>query len=580
MSRRVALWLIVGLGLFALAGPLARPVAAHATLQSSTPGNDEVVSTAPPEVSLVFDEGVTVQPDSVSVIDPDGKEVSAGSPTQSGGNTRVRQRIDGGRTGTYTVSYRFLSDDGHVIDGSYLFHVGQRTGSAADLPSEGGSDALRVLNAFGRWIALSGALLVGGVLAVVWFVDRRPSDAVGSDAVGSDAVGSDAVGSDALGSDALGSDQRAPDEPEVAEGDGEQAAAGGWRQELPTARFLLLPGAASVLFGAGLSLLASAADLAGGSIASGPGAVGDFVTASWPGSVAGLRVLVALILLLAVAGTWMLRRAPWLAAVCALAAMLLPSVGGHAWTTSPRWVGVSVDAVHVLSAAAWAGGLAVIVLSWDGTRDRVLRFSRMALVAAPLTIATGLLNTWLQSQSISAVTDTAHGRLAMAKLLGALAMVALGSVHRRRLADAARWSAAVLSSYRVEALIGLSVVAVTAVLVGTPPGRDVERGSEPLELVSQAGRVTVSMDVDPGVAGPNDIHLNYKALDGSLASVDAAELVVSTGKIAPRTVTVTPVSANHGVANDVQLTSGDWTFHLTIVVAGEPATTSFEVPVP
>ena len=42
--------------------------------------------------------------------------------------------------------------------------------------------------------------------------------------------------------------------------------------------------AGSVLFGAGLSLLASAADLAGGSIASGPGAVGDFVTASWPGS--------------------------------------------------------------------------------------------------------------------------------------------------------------------------------------------------------------------------------------------------------------------------------------------------------
>ncbi|HNH97260.1 MAG TPA: copper resistance protein CopC, partial [Microthrixaceae bacterium] len=444
--RRPLLWLVVGLGLLAAAGPLAGTASAHASLVSSTPGNDEVVEQAPREVVLTFDDGVNVDDGGVRVLDPAGEDVAEGSPSTTADGTEVRQPVASGPEGTYTVSYRALSDDGHVISGSYVFHVGRRTGSAA-AAAAGGFDALRVLNAFGRWIALTGGLLVGGVLAMALFVDgprvrrQHPTDG----------------------------------DADTGAGSGPQ----GWGSELASARFLLLPGAVSVLFGVGLSLLASAADLAGGSILDGPGATGRFLGASWAGTVAGLRVLVALVLVLAVLPPRALRRAPWLAAIGILAALALPSLGGHAWTASPVGLAVASDALHVLAAAAWVGALGVLVLSWDGTRERAAAFSRMALVAAPLTVATGVLNAALQERSLSALTDTTHGRLVLAKALGTVALLAFGWVHRRQLADAARWSARVLRSYRAEVLVGLAVVAVTAVLVGTPPGREAARSAEP-----------------------------------------------------------------------------------------------------
>ena len=532
-SRRAVLWLLVGLGLLAAAGPLAGTASAHATLVSSSPGNDEVVPEAPDQVVMTFDDGVTVDDDGVRVLDPRGNDVADGAPKTSDDGLEVRQRIEPEAEGTYTVSYRALSDDGHVIDGSYVFHIGTRTGSSAAVTSSD-MDPLRVLNAFGRWVSLSGALLVGGVLAMAVFVDG----------------------------------------PAARSREGED-----WGSELASARFLLLPGAVSVLFGVGLSLIASAADLAGGSLLDGPGNTARFVTASWPGTVVGLRVLVALVLVLAVLGPRALRRVPWLAAIAILAALALPSLGGHAWTATPVWAAVTSDVLHVLAAAAWAGALGVLVLTWDGTRDRAAAFSRMALVAAPLTIATGLASAALQERSLSALTDTTHGRLVLAKLVGALAMVAFGWVHRRQLADAARWSARTVRTYRAEALVGLAVVAVTAVLVGTPPGREARPDSEAVQVVKQAGDTTVRMQVTPAVAGPNDVHLYYLSRDGSLAPVDAAELKISTDGVSPRAVPITPITANHGVATGVQLTPGTWTFELTIVTGGVPSKASFRIPI-
>jgi copper transport protein len=238
---------------------------------------------------------------------------------------------------------------------------------------------------------------------------------------------------------------------------------------------------------------------------------------------------------------------------------------------------VSSDVLHVLAAAAWAGGLGVLALTWEGSRERALRFSRLALVVAPLTIATGLLNAWLQERSVGAITDSDHGRLVLAKLVGALVMLAFGLVHRRWLADTARSVAGMVIGVRVEAAVGLAVVGLTAVLVATPPGRDV--ASEPVTQVRQAGDTTVRMQVDPARSGPNEVHLYYLQRDGSLASVDAAELEVSSGDIQPRRVALTPITASHATASGIQLTPGRWRFHLTVVSRGVPAETDFEVPI-
>lgn len=519
-ARVAAVALLVGLA--ALLGPGLGTAGAHATLVDSRPGNDEMLDSAPRQVELVFDAAVSVKGGEVAVLGPGGERVDTGDPSSGDGARQVTQRVEGDEQGTYTVSYRVLSDDGHVISGSFVYHVGRRTGAAT---VDEGSQASRALEALGRWLSLSGALVAGGVVAMALLVDRSP---------------------------------------------------GGWTGGLASSRRLLLPAGASVLFGSGLTLLGSAAELEG-SLAGGFGGVGDVISSGRTGTVALLRVLVALALVVTVAGGALLRRVPWLAALCVVATLALPSFGGHAATVSPAALGVATDVVHLLSAAVWVGGLGVLVLTWDADGDRARRFSAVALVAAPLTVAAGALNGWLQTRSVDALTDTDFGRLVLAKAGGAAVLLAFGLIHRRWLADRARSVTGLVTGLRVELMVGVAVVAVTAVMLGTRPG--VDEVPTPVQVVRQAGDTTVRLQVEPGRSGPNDVHLWYLGKDGSLVAVDAADLEISAPGIAPRRVPLRPITPNHSTASGVQLASGTWSFELTVVRGGVPSRTTFEVPI-
>src|SRR6478609_223930 len=144
---------------------MAGVAGAHATLVESTPGNDEVVPDAPSKVSLRFDEGVTTDDDGLRVFAPNGDRADRGAPSASDDGRTLSVGVDDAGIGTYTVSYRVLSEDGHVIPGSYVYHVKQRTGSAG-AEVESGASVATVVGGVGRWIAFAGALLAGGVLAV------------------------------------------------------------------------------------------------------------------------------------------------------------------------------------------------------------------------------------------------------------------------------------------------------------------------------------------------------------------------------------------------------------------------------
>ena len=80
--------------------------------------------------------------------------------------------MDDGPAGTYTVSFRVLSDDGHVIPGSFVYHVERRSEERLPTVAAGEGVAAEIVGALGRWIAFTGALLLGGVLAMAVVVDR------------------------------------------------------------------------------------------------------------------------------------------------------------------------------------------------------------------------------------------------------------------------------------------------------------------------------------------------------------------------------------------------------------------------
>ena len=110
------------------------------------------------------------------------------------------------------------------------------------------------------------------------------------------------------------------------------------------------------------------------------------------------------------------------------------SAAGHAGVGS-RWVlALLVDAVHLVSASAWLGGLALlvgVVLSHTSV-DRataggvVRRFSSLALTCVVLIIVTGTYQTWRNTGSWGALFHTRYGLLVCAKVLILLLLVLLG----------------------------------------------------------------------------------------------------------------------------------------------------------
>jgi hypothetical protein len=150
------------------------PAAAHNELVSSNPTNQQRVDRTPSAVVLTFNEPAVAMGTQVVVTGPAGP-VQLGVPQLV--DNSVTQPLQGGAAaGTYTVSWRVTSADGHPISGELTFTAaaagaGQPStpppGSATDAGAagDGGSSGLVV--------ALSGALGVAVVAGVVVWLARR-----------------------------------------------------------------------------------------------------------------------------------------------------------------------------------------------------------------------------------------------------------------------------------------------------------------------------------------------------------------------------------------------------------------------
>ncbi len=152
-----------------------------------------------------------------------------------------------------------------------------------------------------------------------------------------------------------------------------------------------------------------------------------------------------------------------------LAAVLL-AFAGHAQHVQPQAAGVAVDALHVVSAGMWAGGIVALATlkppgGWRDGEGRALldRFARVAPLAFAITALTGVLRA---TEELTAVTDlwtTSYGVVLGVKSLGVLVMLALSWLAWRRGLPVAR----------LEAAIAAIVIAATALLGAYPltPGQ-------------------------------------------------------------------------------------------------------------
>lgn len=428
--------------------------------------------------------------------------------------------------GTYTVAWRVTSDDGHTITGSFVFHVGRVTG-AADIDDS--TPASAVVGGYaGRWLAYAGSLVLIGALALRLL---------------------------ARGGTA------APDR----------------------LRSLTLWAAAGGTLGAGLLLVAEAAEAAGRQLPDGFSLLGDFVTGQRTGALGALRVLVfaGVLGLVTVRCIW--RRAPLLPLAAAGALVVVTTLAGHAWTASPRWGAVVSDVVHLGAVGIWAGGLVALLLVLPGVAERAAltrRFSNLAIVTVAVVAVSGSISGWAQVRSFEALTSTTYGKLLMAKVIGFGVLVAIGWRNRARLVLLVEQTATpLLRSLRAEVVVAAAVVALTTALVVEPPARVAL--ARPFASTLSEGDTTLQITVEPARAGPNDVHLYFFTAGGQTpAAVDAVEVEASSATVFARRLQVTPVTPNHVSVYGASLTPpGAWKLAVTAVRAGTATMFSLEVPI-
>ena len=111
-----------------LAAGLALPTAAqaHATLLGSSPDPGSVVAKPPPAVVLRFDQEVQPVAGGTDVVNSADQSVLGGAPHNAASDVRklVIPLKPGLPDGDYTVRWRIVSTDGHIISGVLAFGVG------------------------------------------------------------------------------------------------------------------------------------------------------------------------------------------------------------------------------------------------------------------------------------------------------------------------------------------------------------------------------------------------------------------------------------------------------------------------
>ena len=187
--------------------------------------------------------------------------------------------------------------------------------------------------------------------------------------------------------------------------------------------------------------------------------VGGFHSGSVPGWPSLARVAAE-----GLAFVFYVRGISYVAPAAALAAALLP-FAGHASAVQPPAGAEFADALHVLSAGLWAGG--ILALSslrppdgWRGAEARILldRFAGVALIAFAVTALTGVLRATEQLHGLNDLWQTPYGAVLALKAVGVGIMLVLSSLAWRRGLPVAR----------VEAGLMVLVVAASALLASFP----------------------------------------------------------------------------------------------------------------
>jgi copper transport protein len=416
--RRLLLVLLV-----ALAFPTA--ASAHATLRSTTPAFGHELQRGPAQIVLRFDQTVKVLPGSIKVLNGVGEQYALQARVDG---RNVVARVLPLKLGGYTVRWRAISADSHVVSGVWTFGVRVPAPAIAHAYGAGGPTKAEHLV---RWVWFLGlALAIGALglrliclrgLAVPRALDRKIAVASGLGVVISLQAGIAAFSLRA--EDAL---------------------------QLPFVSFLYgdLSPMAATRFGQAFVVMTL-----------------------------GFALVLTLVYL-----SWLLDRTELLVPAFVLSLLF---VGGLSWSghdaldPGSSWKSALADWVHIAAASVWIGGLATMVgLVWYSApqlrRAAFMNFSRMATVLIALVLGAGTYLSIVRLPHLHDLWTESYGRVLLIKVALVCFALLWGAFHHFVVRPALdRADAGFLTrigrSLAGESLVGVAVLLVAAVLVDSKP---------------------------------------------------------------------------------------------------------------
>lgn len=544
----------------------AGPASAHAALRSTDPEDGTVLKSAPAYITLTFTESVGLLDDSFRVLSPKNERVRTGEAEHVPGSSdtaRVSLPASGLGEGTFTVAWRVVSADSHPVSGAFTFSVGKPSATAVTVdPGPVENPATTGLYNIARYLAyLAVALLIGTALFLALC---RPADAA-------------------------------------------------ILPRLLRVGWWTLAGATVALF-----VLRAPYEAGTGPATAFDAAAFERTVTSRPG-----LVLLARLVLLALTAVFLLRlfrrrRSSYVTgAALALGLALTWAAGEHASAGIQVPVAMASSVLHVLAMAAWLGGLTALVVTLYRAAvvepATVTRFSRLAFVSVTVLVLTGVYQSWRGLGSWSALTDTAYGRLLVAKLTAVVVLLTAAGFSRLWTVRLATADARTVVPERVpepaggpplpeapeeppvvpdrrglrrsvlaEVTIGVVVLVLTTVLTGTVPGRAEAEAAQspaatglpvasvsyvPFDIGGARGKVQITLD--PGRVGRNSVEAVVLDAQGGFAIVPELRLsfTLPSQDIGPLDAKLTDKGGYWGTADLDLPIAGTWEMKVTIRVS-------------
>lgn len=350
---------------------------AHVVEQSPMPNSHHEIS--PTEVKLKFNSEVEAN-FTIKVLDENNQEMDSHSPSISNDRKEISIQLPSLTDGVYKIEYYFISsNDGHALQGDYLFLVGTNTESLNQHGNaiNNSSDDINILEII--IYALKALYYFGLVLIIGWLIWWQ--------------------------------------------------TAKGYSSEIKR-NYVLWGIVFQMLHLVGLiSMILIQVDIFTSK--------GLFFTPNFPFDTSfGYFWLISLVLSLI--GFICLFKNRWIDITWITALVLCKSLNGHASAFDFTFISVPLNSIHIIAAGIWAAGLTFIIMFWKKQKLYVMSFlptfSTYALISFILMAVSGSIITFIYSPSFVLLSND-WSRILLVKIIVVAIVVVFAVLIRKKIIE-------------------------------------------------------------------------------------------------------------------------------------------------